>query len=203
MIGRTLALAGIFQCTYLVEQLARHGRAGDDGIIDASLNSVYAIDPESPLAVYGDTDALCVGLETLVRQLDGDRSSRSPDVTRYAATLMHLERQFMSNDEMCQSVQTSLHILGARRQGTEPHTAQQIEDLASVYRETISTLRPQIMVSGEPTHLNNVTTAQTIRALLLAGLRSSVLWRQTGGNRLDLLLGRKRYVNHARQLLTT
>ena len=47
------------------------------------------------------------------------------------------------------------------------------------------------MVSGEPHHLSDPKNANKIRALLLAGMRSAVLWRQLGGNRLQLLLARK------------
>jgi high frequency lysogenization protein len=40
-----------------------------------------------------------------------------------------------------------------------------------------------------------------IRALLLGGMRAAVLWRQCGGNRLQLLLRRKALLRACRELL--
>jgi high frequency lysogenization protein len=48
------------------------------------------------------------------------------------------------------------------------------------------------MVKGEPTRLTETGVANQIRALLLAAMRSAVLWRQCGGTRLGLLLGGRR-----------
>jgi high frequency lysogenization protein len=40
-----------------------------------------------------------------------------------------------------------------------------------------------------------------VRTLLLAGLRSAVLWRQLGGGRFDLMFGRKKIMREAEALL--
>ena len=61
-------------------------------------------------------------------------------------------------------------------------------------------LRPRVIVSGAADHLNRPEVAATVRALLLAGLRSAVLWRQLGGSRLALLLSRGAILAAARAL---
>ena len=76
-----------------------------------------------------------------------------------------------------------------------------ISNLANLYRSSISHLSPRIMVSGDPDYLNDNTTASTIRAALLGGLRSVVLWRQCGGSRPRLLFYRNQYLKQA-ELLT-
>ena len=58
-----------------------------------------------------------------------------------------------------------------------------------------------MMVSGNPSHLKRHAVAARIRALLLAGIRAAVLWRQSGGGRLHMLLLRKRYTRIAQSLL--
>ncbi|MCB1807912.1 MAG: DUF489 family protein, partial [Candidatus Competibacteraceae bacterium] len=50
-------------------------------------------------------------------------------------------------------------------------------------------------------HLNRPDNANRIRTLLLAGLRSAVLWRQKGGGRLTLLLRRKALLAQAQAML--
>jgi high frequency lysogenization protein len=50
-------------------------------------------------------------------------------------------------------------------------------------------------------HLQNQDNIDKIRALLLAGIRSSMLWRQCGGGRFSILFGRKRLLATTRGLL--
>jgi high frequency lysogenization protein len=64
-------------------------------------------------------------------------------------------------------------------------------------------LTPRIMVRGEPRLLADPSIASQIRALLLAGLRATVLWRQCGGTRLQLLWSRRPILEQARLLLQT
>jgi high frequency lysogenization protein len=73
--------------------------------------------------------------------------------------------------------------------------------LADTYSQTISTLSPRIMVSGENNQLKNPENANRVRALLLAGIRSAVLWRQCGGRQWHLLLQRRKLIESARQLM--
>ena len=75
-----------------------------------------------------------------------------------------------------------------------------IATLAATYVRTVSTIAPRVMVQGEPAILNAEESRNMIRALLLAGIRAAVLWRQCGGNRLRLVFERKRLVAHARRL---
>ena len=73
--------------------------------------------------------------------------------------------------------------------------------LGELYQATISTLRPRIMVQGEPTYLADKARANQIRALLLAGIRAAVLWRQLGGRRWQLFISRRKILETAQQLL--
>jgi high frequency lysogenization protein len=57
------------------------------------------------------------------------------------------------------------------------------------------------MVAGEQRHLSDPENADRIRAVLLAGIRSAVLWRQCGGVRWKLLFHRGRLQQEARRLL--
>jgi len=76
-----------------------------------------------------------------------------------------------------------------------------INQLASLYQQTISTLSFRIQVSGQPQYLKNTTIANTIRATLLAGIRSAVLWQQLGGRRWHFLLKRRKLSHDIQWLL--
>ena len=58
-------------------------------------------------------------------------------------------------------------------------------------------------MTGNPTYLQNSHTANKVRALLLAGIRAAILWRQVGGKRWHLLIARNRYQKACQQLLGT
>jgi CII-binding regulator of phage lambda lysogenization HflD len=66
-----------------------------------------------------------------------------------------------------------------------------ISKLGQLYADTISHLRPKVIVQGNPHYLQQADVVAEIRALLLAALRSAVLWRQMGGTMWDFVL-RKR-----------
>ena len=63
--------------------------------------------------------------------------------------------------------------------------------MGGLYADTISQLKPRIMVQGNPHYLNQASVVAEIRALLLAAVRSAVLWRQLGGSYWDFLFSRK------------
>jgi high frequency lysogenization protein len=58
------------------------------------------------------------------------------------------------------------------------------------------------MVSGDNQYLGDPGNANRIRALLLSGIRSAVLWRQLGGSRWQLLFQRKKLCEQARAILS-
>jgi high frequency lysogenization protein len=89
------------------------------------------------------------------------------------------------------------------RQADHFHTTHEsvIGNLADTYKQTLSTLSFRIKVAGNPQILQNNYNANKVRALLLAGIRAAILWRQVGGRRWHLLFNRKRYIKDAQSLL--
>jgi high frequency lysogenization protein len=56
-------------------------------------------------------------------------------------------------------------------------------------------------VRGDPLHLQNPDNQNRVRALLLAGIRAAMLWRQVGGTRWQILLKNKQILADARRYL--
>jgi high frequency lysogenization protein len=77
----------------------------------------------------------------------------------------------------------------AERQGSLHPEA--ISRLGQLYADTISHLRPKVIVQGNPHYLQQPEVVAEIRALLLASLRSAVLWRQMGGSMWDFVFARR------------
>lgn len=200
MRDKTLALAGIFQATALVKEIATHGRV-DKHDFEATIRTVFETEPDTVDEVFGQVEYLRTGVMTLIEQLGDEKSRRDLDIARYMISLLHLQRKLAKNKIMLNSLAAGIER--ARRQSEHFHVTHEnvIANLADIYSDTISEIPPKIMVSGESQYLSMADNANRIRALLLAGMRSAVLWSQLGGNRWQILLRRRRFVHQAEQIL--
>ena len=196
---RVLALAGLFQACVLAQELANEGRC-DETAMEAGVASVFRIDAPSVVAVFGNISNLRLGLRHLIAQLDGNE--RDMAITRMAVTVMRLERSLAARPELLTTLQQG--IVAAQRQVEHfgQDSAQVTGRLAELYASTLSTLKPRVMVSGNPLQLQQPAVVEKVRANLLAAVRSAVLWRQVGGRQWQLLLYRRRCSMLARGLLT-
>lgn len=195
---RCIALAGVFQAGELAVQVARRGMA-DTGAMEASIYSLFQVDADSVKSVYDGIGGVSTGLKVLVDQLGGGRN-RNMEITRYVISMLHLERKLSNNPRMLELLGRGISDNSERLAHFSMLHPNILSGLAEIYTQTISTLKPRIMVQGEPLHLQNPENVSRIRALLLAGIRSAMLWRQCGGRRLQILLGRGKLLKTARHL---
>jgi high frequency lysogenization protein len=195
-----MALGGLFQAVSLVQQVAREGNA-DSEPFASSIASVLRVDADNTDAVYGGDTQLTRGLQTLCRQLGRDKSRQDAELMRYAVSLMFLERQLVRSSKLMDRLRQGIDTASAQSEHFPITHENVLARLADTYASTVSQLQPRIMVQGKPEYLNTPANANRIRALLLAGMRSAVLWRQLGGNRLRLLWTRKNIVRCAEGLL--
>ena len=105
--------------------------------------------------------------------------------------VLQLERRFVGEDAVVTQVQTGLRGLEAPAQRLGSTHPDVVAGLGSLYADTVSTLRPRVMVQGNPHYLGQAGVVAEIRALLLAALRSAVLWRQSGGSMWDFVFRRR------------
>ena len=204
--NQILALAGIFQSACLVQQLAREGHT-DSAALHTSIQSILALDAPDVETIYGSARGVRLGLELLNSKLTGKTKSSDMEMARYVVAMVQLEGSLRRNpkmlDEIRQGIDTARTQMkffenDAPADGVHPLL---MEKLAQLYSQTISTLTPRIMVSGEHGHLANPAIAARVRATLLAGIRSAVLWRQLGGRRWQLLFSRGKIARAAAELL--
>ena len=200
MRDRCTALAGIFQAARLVQQTSRAEKR-DAAATTASIYSIFKTDPETVADVYGNPAALCVGLEALKNQLDNNAGRRDMELTGYVITLMQLERKLSRRPDLMNTISIGIDRLKAPGEDNDPEQATIIAGLADIYRETASTLQPRIMVKGDESVLSNSSSQNMIRALLLAGIRATVLWSQCGGSRVKLIFQRKALLEHCSRML--
>ena len=192
---RTMAFAGICEAAFLVQRVARHGSC-DEEAMRHILGSILITDPKTPEEVLAG-HPMRDGYKAIVEQLGNDSANKNAELTRYVVSLVALERKLHGRAE-------TLNILGERitQVKRQLHHFELMDDqvlanLASIYSDLISPIGPRIQIAGNPVYLQQPLVQHKVRALLLAGLRCAVLWRQVGGQRRQILFGRKKMVQAA------
>ena len=191
---RVIALAGALQAASLVRDLALRGDA-DGAATRVSLASIFKIDADNAADVFGGVANLRSGLQTMVAQIESGR--RDVSLTRLLINVMRAERALSRRGDLLQKLRDGIEAIA--HDGGDPVDA--APDLARLYSETLSTLRPRIMVEGNARFLESSAVVDRIRALLLAAVRATVLWRQLGGSQLRLFFRHRQYAMLARGLL--
>lgn len=111
------------------------------------------------------------------------------ELVRYSMSLVGMERKLASKQGLLQELGRKIGYIDDHREVLDPPllNASVIAELADLYQDTIGQIGPRIQIAGKRQHLENTSNVNRIRALLLAGIRSAVLWRQLGGRGRHLL----------------
>ena len=196
-----IALAGLVQAINLVKELAQTGKVNDE-TFQVCIGSIFQTHPQNTIAAFGDLAGIKIGLQSLLHTLSPKTKSDHISV-RYMLSLMRLQKK----------ISQSPHLLGILSQRVK-QTQKQVDyfslthptvisNLADIYLNIISPFRIKILIVGNQRVLGAQQPVEKIRALLLAAIRSSVLWQQVGGSRLQLLFFRKKIKMAAEKLLRT
>lgn len=199
--NQSLALAGMFQVAVLIDALALTGNC-DNEAFSGSFDSLFTFDAETTRDVYGELSRLNQGFTALDAYLGGATKPTSRNIAYYVLSMLKIARVLMANQQLSDRLFDGLQNIERRSREFELSRGSVIGQIDGLYQETISNLDPRILVRGEQHHLLNDDTAARIRTLLLAGIRSAVLWKQLGGSKWKLLLARKRYVAAARRFMS-
>jgi high frequency lysogenization protein len=189
--NQAIALAGMFQALNLVKEIARTGYLNSQDF-ETCIQSLLEDNPESTLSVYSSLGRLERGLTTTESLLSDSVGNEQKDLISYAIGINNLAGKLLRNKNMLATVGQRLN--DAKHQTSHFGISHDnvISNIADIYSKTISTFSYRIQVKGEYTYLQQQRVADQIRALLLAAIRASILWRQNGGSVWRLLLGRNK-----------
>ncbi len=192
---QTIALAGLYQSLALVQNIAWDGDS-DHSCMVPTIESILKLDATQFIDVYGSINNLQLGIQTLKSALQNKNEKHAVERTRYAINLMYLASKLEENKQALSSLGGQIERICNLYESKNLSFDEMSIDLGSLYRECISPLGPKIIIEGDPVYLKVDQNASKIRALLLAGIRAIVLWRQANGKRWTLLLGRKSLLNN-------
>jgi high frequency lysogenization protein len=198
-LERAIALAGLHQAAHCVERIANRGSV-DVEAMEPCIHSLFQVDAPDTPSVYGPPGAVAIGMRALVGQITG-QPSRNLELTRYLINLLKHARTLSDRRDLLGKIGNGIDIADTKRHDRPLLDAELLASLATLYSDHVSTLEPRILVRGNPLYLKNSENQDRIRALLLAGIRSAILWQQLGGTRWQILFGRGRLLASAREYL--
>ncbi|GAB3292564.1 high frequency lysogenization protein HflD [Pseudidiomarina andamanensis] len=197
---RVIALAALTQAAAAVKQVARFGSIREVNAGRVVMDSVLNQNPDSVKAMYPNLSDLRLGLESLLQQIGATRD-KDVEVTRYVVGILALERRLSRSDKALQELGQRITQMQRQKHDFQFSDDTIVASMGSTYSDLISPLGQPLKINGKQEFLQQPSNQHLIRALLLAGVRNAVLWRQLGGKRRHFIFNRQRMVRIAQQLL--
>tara|TARA_B110000914_G_scaffold107407_1_gene94158 strand:- start:382 stop:795 length:414 start_codon:yes stop_codon:yes gene_type:complete len=129
-------------------------------------------------------------MKTVFQARDGEHG----ETLRYVVSILYLARKISRNKASLDAIGKGIESAARQARHFSITHDNVYANVASLYQDTISILKPQIQVSGSSSYLQQPALASRIRCLLFAALRSGFLWEQLGGRRIHLAFYRKQLV---------
>lgn len=192
---QAIALAAIFQAAELVANLARKGTL-DTEYAKPLLASILVINANSTEDIYGGQfdcqGNLALGRRIAKEVMGKGRDAVNPDTIRYALSMIHLESKLRKEPEMLSAIGQRLGQLERQLEHYDDVMHENVvAGVSGMYQDTLSKLPFRIQVHGDSRFLQQPHIAHQVRAILMAGIRAAMLWRQVGGKRWHLIFKRK------------
>lgn len=196
---RIIALAGVAQAIDLMDQLAKTGYLNTQDF-ETCVRSLFVQDPTNNEEVFGSVDRLERGVTAARQLLENGRADEQAKLTGYCLGIFHLQKKLSKNKPMLATIGTRLDKARHQVEHFGLTHDNVIANLAEAYVDTVSTFPFRIQVVGDHQYLQQTRVANQVRVLLLAAIRASTLWRQTGGSRWHLLFHRRNLLSAAKAL---
>lgn len=197
---RVIALSALMQSVTLVQQIADTGQV-DAQDFETLLKSLLNKDAPSAKAVYGSVGQLKTGLDQFNQQLSKRKDPKDVILLRYAIGLLHLEKKLAKRPAMLDIISQEVDKIPQQIDYFGSISSPQVvARFANIYERTVSELTPRIQVMGNQSFLQQADNVNRVRALLLAGVRAIILWRQKGGRRWQFILSSNKLLEQSKQL---
>ncbi|MFT4020442.1 MAG: DUF489 family protein [Acinetobacter sp.] len=221
MQNRILALAGVFQAAQLTHMTAMGGlnavnETGNfyfEQLIKASLNIRPANNSSSQtLDFFSQLTDLSLGLkileQSIVQPFTPMPKSKIPKLNNaklpmtYALALLQLEKKVYRQQNYAETVEKCQQkILRQLSFFDQNYLHSSIQaNLAQAYVETAGQINPRILVRGNAEAFKDSQHTNRIRASLFTGLQMAHLWRQLGGNSMQLVFGKRKLLREIQNL---
>lgn len=198
--AQVIAFASILQSLQAVDDLANKGTC-NTFTLETCLDSLLQTKVTNMDLIYPNLLGLKPGLILLNHQMSESFNKDDLQIAKYLTSILHLAKKLPNYPDYSAVIQTGI-IKAAELKDDYPVTHENMQArLAGIYSDSISLIPPKLLIKGDQGVLQNVTTVNKIRALLLSALRNALLWKQFGGSKWALLFSRKKYYVEVQALL--
>lgn len=207
-----IALAALFQCCSQIYRVANTGYQ-DDNALACLMRSIVVTNPKTIEDIYS-LDNLKVGFSQIIDSFDKGNVAKTIntiEITKMALKIISLSIQLMRNGKVFDRLSfeiddISQRILLEHENFLEADTSvinssEIIHQFGTLYKSLISPNFSKLLIYGNEQCLRAPENQEKIRALLLAGIRAVILWRQVGGRRRFLVFRRNQIVDYAKKHL--
>lgn len=195
----TIALAGMIQALSLVKELAQTGKITDDAL-QICIQSIFKTDPDNVTVVYDNVMNLQLGLENLIELYSPTSLSKRATI-RQALAIMGIQKKISRSPNTMAALKQKIEQAKKQVEYFSLIHPNVIANLGDTYLNVIYNHRFRFLIVGNQRYLSIRENIDKIRALLLAAIRASVLWRQMGGSRLQLFWAHKKIKASAEKIL--
>lgn len=209
--SETLALAALFQSAAQIQRVARTGSV-DEHTIAPLMRALVITDPDAIEDIY-DPKRLESGLNQLLTSLYPKEAAqpKNAELIKIAFSILglvsNLEKQDMiysQLDREVDSLRSNVLLMHPDYETEEDNILMDYDVIklySGIYSNLISPNFPKLIIYGEEHYLRRTELQEMIRALLLSGIRASILWHQVGGKRYSLMFRYKDIIECARNVL--
>ncbi|MCE3237777.1 MAG: lysogenization regulator HflD [Gammaproteobacteria bacterium] len=197
---RVLALAGIIQASALLYEMVMENKL-DETAFTVCMNSIYNQEPAHFMDVYGSLEGLHKGLFVLSGIFTAPKSLAYKEISRYTISALHLARKLVKNTALTEKLSSKVRFASTQAQYFSATHSNVISSIAQAYVDTLGMLPFRIQIIGRPEIMKRPEILDKARALLMAAVRSAILWQQLGASQWQLLFKRKALMNTAQKLL--
>lgn len=197
---QTLALASLFQCAQLIHQISTTGTLNQPAF-ESSMETLFRFNTENTLQVFGDLSALITGFKSIL--YFDKRLDKQPEklVLYYVLSMLKLAAKVQKQEDTLNRIQLGLEKIEQQNEQFNLGIKTVSQKIDLLYQDTLSEIKPRIMIQGDQRHLSSSDHLSKVRTLLFSGIRAAFLWHQLGGSKWKLLFSKKRYLQQSEDFL--
>ena len=192
------AFTGLLQSASLAHRISTSG-VEDNFDLTTGIKSIFCTCPKKTIDVYGSYHNLINGQKILDAILQKKPRVLKSNVLKYSLAMYVTSKKLMKNPVISQQVISGLNQIKLTYNTNNILDPLLIESLNKLYLNTISKIKPRIIISGNAKYLKNEQLSCKVRCALFAGIRSAILWQQCGGRLWHLVCCKSRLIQALEQ----
>ena len=186
-----LSLSGVIHAVILVDRIATQHGSIANADLEPCLRTLFKRNPKDTLDVYGQLRLFTQQYGSATQPTDPTAQSAARKSSALLYGCFAPAKKLSKNSKMLAEIGAKLDKAANQVDMFGICSDNLVANLAETYSNTISTFSFRIQVLGEANYLQQPRLANLIRSLLLAAIRSAMLWHKWAASAGTLFFYRK------------